>query len=541
MITAELTHNPYLLHTVVHFNGQLPRINSQVEKYELCTLRDWVEKIPDIFHDEMNGYDFDLYFTGTKADFECLQSVFRSAGVTEDMVRLIHKNELEGTETKSHEIDVLMRWLKETPNRKFEFESFYAEHGELFESLYPYIVINGRTTTEVHPEVGVEEIKDSSELQNTVLTNTPILFCVDPYTRKQSREDLKRILRRSDVKHNQIFFWVHPQLDTDQVKRIIIDLGIEKPQIVDAYGADQVLSYIRNYPMAEFVREAIIIFDKITENLTVTLDEENQRSAIQNAEVYAKIGRIADQISLLKATDNHFTERDNFREGYAFYSLRDELESQVTKWRNRKTKVVGDAEIALAAREYDTELARFVVNFIAEAKSTYLKLGRSISDAFRDQYKEQGLDLGYAPVEITLTEVALCQSISMADKFVASTEITYEEAKKDFMSLFRFSDTPEEKEPVRVATCYYAKWREIAWKCIQPIVNAFIEQNIDQLRDYYNALAEAYHTHLTDLLTEQEQYKDEVSAQLSDDERKLQEDNDWLAEFKDQLIHIKRD
>jgi hypothetical protein len=43
------------------------------------------------------------------------------------------------------------------------------------------------------------------------------------------------------------------------------------------------------------------------------------------------------------------------------------------------------------------------------------------------------------------------------------------------------------------------------------------------------------------LLTEQEQYKDEVSAQLSDDERKLQEDNDWLAEFKDQLIHIKRD
>lgn len=34
MTNAELQHNPYLLETEVKFNGQDPKINSQIEKYE---------------------------------------------------------------------------------------------------------------------------------------------------------------------------------------------------------------------------------------------------------------------------------------------------------------------------------------------------------------------------------------------------------------------------------------------------------------------------------------------------------------------------
>ena len=33
-IKAELNHNPYLLSTEVKFNGQEPKINCQIEKYE---------------------------------------------------------------------------------------------------------------------------------------------------------------------------------------------------------------------------------------------------------------------------------------------------------------------------------------------------------------------------------------------------------------------------------------------------------------------------------------------------------------------------
>lgn len=145
MINAELNHNPYLLQTSVMFNGHPPRINSQVEKYDAITLKDWIEKVPQIFHDEMNGYDFDLNFTGTKSDFETLCDTFTRAGITNDMVRLFHKNELEDAETKSAAIDSLIQWLRDNPNRKFDFDAFYAANEELFEGSYPYIVINGTT------------------------------------------------------------------------------------------------------------------------------------------------------------------------------------------------------------------------------------------------------------------------------------------------------------------------------------------------------------------------------------------------------------
>ena len=118
MIQAELIHNPFLLQTAVKFNGQSPRINSQIEKYEKMTLKDWVEKIPKIFYDEMNGYDFDFNFSGTVADFEEVKKVFEKAGIPQELVRLFHKNELEDVERKSAEIDELLQWLANTPNRK---------------------------------------------------------------------------------------------------------------------------------------------------------------------------------------------------------------------------------------------------------------------------------------------------------------------------------------------------------------------------------------------------------------------------------------
>lgn len=78
MVNAELQHNPYLLETEVKFNGQNPKINSQIEKYENKLLADWVKDVPRMFYDEMNGYDFDLFFSGTEYDFQKLQQTFIS-------------------------------------------------------------------------------------------------------------------------------------------------------------------------------------------------------------------------------------------------------------------------------------------------------------------------------------------------------------------------------------------------------------------------------------------------------------------------------
>ena len=118
-------------------------------------------------------------------------------------------------------------------------------------------------------------------------------------------------------------------------------------------------------------------------------------------------------------------------------------------------------------------------------------------------------------------------------------EVTFEE-KYDLMSFLRLAGTKEEKEPVRVVTCYYAQWRKKVLDSVVPVAQDIIRQNIERLTDYYNALAEAFHVHLAELIETQEHEKDKVSTQLSDDERMLQEDNDWFAEFQDQLTHIER-
>ena len=76
---------------------------------------------------------------------------------------------------------------------------------------------------------------------------------------------------------------------------------------------------------------------------------------------------------------------------------------------------------------------------------------------------------------------------------------------------------------------------------IMPVVEKYIEQCIQNLSEYYDRMAEAYHQHLSQLVEEKTKDKEIVLAQLSDDERRLQEDNDRLSMFKEQLQTIERD
>ncbi len=539
MLNAELNHNPYLLQTSVKFNGQAPRINSQVEKYEGATLKDWIDHVPEIYHDEMNGYDFDLSFTGTKSDFESLQRTFAAAGITQGMVRLFHKNELEDSETKSRYIDQLIHWLRNNPNRKFDFNAFFEQYEELFEGAYPYIIINGHATEPIHPQVSAELIKNADELQNTVLTDTPILFFIDPKSTKQFREDLVRVMNRRDVKHNQLFFMIHPQLKAEQVKRVIIDLGVGNPQIVSSYGDESILMYLRDYPITEYVREVISVFEERATDISAVLEVENTESVIQNAEIHAVIDSIEEQLRRLKESDLFFTERDNFTVGSVFEILLDDIRSKVEQWRNRKTKVVGDDECDRAASEYNNEISKFITAFNLALRDAYKSIEMEIRGDFIEQYKRQGMDLSFNPAEVVAQEESIVLPISLTETFVAMKEVTFEE-KNDLMTFLRFSGSKEEKELVRVVTCYYAQWRKKALEDVLPMVSEVIRQNTEKLAEYYDKLAEAFHKHLSSLIEMQETEKDKVSSQLSDDERKLQEDNDWFAEFKEQLTHIER-
>lgn len=358
MISAELQHNPYLLETDVKFNGQSPKINSQIEKYENQLLSDWVKNVPKIFYDEMNGYDFDLFFSGTEYDFQKLNQAFAQLGVTPEQVRLIMRNELEDAEVKSGEINQMIAWLRAERNRQFDFDAFYDANKGLFEETFSCVVVRGMDELTEGLSFILENVKSVKEIAGTNLTYVPVVFVVEESTLWQFRNELTELLSRNDIEQKQLFFYISPAMDKDYVIRFICDLGVDDPQIIASINDGNVATYIKNYPMVAYVSEVIRIVEHEVHTMEVRLKEKNEKSAIENAEVYDQISKLEGMIEKIKESDGRFVDLDNYAGGTRFDELKDELEGSIRKWKIRKTKVVGESNIDKNATEYEQELLK---------------------------------------------------------------------------------------------------------------------------------------------------------------------------------------
>lgn len=539
MVNAELQHNPYLLETEVKFNGQEPKINSQIEKYENKLLADWVRDVPKMFYDEMNGYDFDLFFSGTEYDFQKLQQTFISLGVTSDQVRLIMRNELEDAEIKSNEIRNLIDWLKENRNRQFDFDNFYDANRGLLEETFSCIVIRGKDEVPEDLTFTLENVKSVDEIAGTNLTYVPVVFVIEAETIQLFRNDLLALFGRKEVEQNQLFFCISPAMDKEYVVRFISDLGIEEPQLISRIDDGNVATYIKNYPMVAYVGEVIRVFENEVNTLDDRLKAKNEQSAIENAEVYEQISALEDVIEKIKPSDMRFVDLDNYSGGNRFNDLKTELEEMIRKWKSRKTKVVGDVEIDRNSTEYEQELARYLGEFYRKAIDHFGFEKDKIEREFNEIYLRQPLDSEYKPegLEVTIPDNVEVNGIKSV--LLELQEERYEE-KTDFLDFFKAKSSNEPKELVRVVTCYLEKWREKAIELMIPVVEQYISESQENLKRYYDELAGKYHTKLSELHELKMNEKIGIASQLSEDERMLQADNDWLVVIKDQLARIER-
>lgn len=539
MVNAELQHNPYLLETEVKFNGQEPKINSQIEKFENKLLADWVRDVPRMFYNEMNGYDFDLFFSGTEYDFQKLQQTFISLGVTPDQVRLIMRNELEDAEIKSNEIRDLIEWLRKNRNRQFDFDDFCDANRSLLEETFSCIVIRGKDEVPEDLTFTLENVKSVDEIAGTNLTYVPVVFVIEAETIQLFRNDLLALLGRKDVEQNQLFFCISPAMDKEYVVRFISDLGIEEPQIISQIDDGNVATYIKNYPMVAYVGEVIRVFEDEVNTLDDHLKAKNEQSAIENAEVYEQISELEHVIEKVKVSDMRFVDLDNYSGGNRFNDLKTELEEMIRKWKSRKTKVVGDVEIDRNSTEYEQELARYLGEFYRKAIEHFGFEKERIEREFSEIYLRQPLDSEYKPegLEVTIPDNVEVNGIKSV--LLELQEERYEE-KTDFLDFFKAKSSTEPKELVRVVTCYLEKWREKAIELVIPVVEQYISESQENLKGYYDELARKYHAKLSELHELKVNEKNGIASQLSEDERMLQADNDWLVVIKDQLARIER-
>ena len=542
MINAELSYNPYLMETNIRFNGQPPRINSLVEKYQNMSLQSWISRIPKIFYDEMNGYYFELDFTGTELDYEVLCNTFKKAGITNEIVPIVHKQCLEDRITKQNEMEKLLGWLEDNPNNRFDYDAFRAENSELFDGGYSYVYLHGRGLDDAilkDMNVSVEHVEKVEELNNTDLNCTPILFYITDKTLPMLAAELAYFKARKDVTEEQLFFSIGGTLDKMTIERVIRDLGITNPKVVETPADLAVRRYIEVYPITDYIRNSLNVLRLAANDIGKDLERDNEESIIKNREIHEKINSINNTLdSLGKAREFYREYPDSVPSGY-MTEMEEELLKKINDWRGKKIKINKFEEAVPAAGEFERDTKKLVLTYGNKIRTNMDEQLTGLRNDFETEYKNTQYD-GFEPETklLELPEIGIVESF--AQKLLEFKEEKYVAAKEDLIGMFFKSRQGDEKEMVLETTYYYKNWRDYVSELVKKVVDAY-EENLKLIyKGYLTSLRDEYIQHIEMAIEQEILKRSEVESQLSEDEKLLRDDNLWLVKFNEQRVAIER-
>lgn len=544
MVKAELSYNPYVQETSVKFNGQPPRINSHVEKYLDKKLQTWINKLPVIFRDEMNGYDFDLEFSGTRLDYKALESAFHTLGIRDEDVHLFHKNEMDERDKKLDMVDQLLKWLEENPNQRYDYERVKRENYDLFEGDYQYIVLYGRITdTSIFDKlhISVESMTSIDEMKNTNLHNIPILYVVDAESFDNMGSDLQKLRARQDIIPDQLFFRISPDLSEEKVIREIIDFGVTNPQIVNSAADPAVMHFFELYPYTDYIRDVIKLFKDDILLLKAELSIEMEKSERTNRELHLQIKNLDYTIEALKFALNKFMnpEKTDFSSG--FNTPKETLIAKINGWNNRKTKITGKYDANIIAKEFDEFLQNNYHQFLQDMWDALSLATNYVDTNLNSWYQKALVDMLFVPSGIKAPNFEFNSIPVIKDDLLGLKEKNYVVQKDLFLGRLFKQSSNSSPETILETVYYYQKWREHGIYVVKPYANIIIDKCIAEIEAYFYSMSAVYKGHLQQLIEEKISEKNDLSSQLSEDEKHLQDDNDWVVQFTDKLKAIARD
>ena len=542
MINAELSYNPYLMETKIHFNGQPPRINSLVEKYQNMSLQSWISRIPKIFYDEMNGYYFELDFTGTELDYEVLCNTFKKAGITNEIVPIVHKQCLEDRITKQNEMEKLLGWLEANPNNRFDYDAFRAENSELFDGGYSYIYLHGRGLDDAilkDMNVSVEHVEKVEELNNTDLNCTPILIYITDKTLPMLASELAYFKARKDVTEEQLFFSIGGTLDKMTIERVIRDLGIASPKVVETPANLAVRRYIEVYPITDYIRNSLNVLRLAANDIGEDLERDNEESIIKNREIHEKIYSINNTLDNLGKAREFYREYPDSVPGGYMTEMEEELLKKINDWRGKKIKINKFEEAVPAAGEFERDTKKLVLTYGNKIKTNMDEQLTGLRNDFETEYKNIQYD-DFEPETklLELPEIGIVESF--AQKLLEFKEEKYVAAKEDLIGMFFKARQGDEKEMVLETTYYYKNWRDYVSELVKKVADAYEDKLKLIYKGYLTCLRDEYVQHIEMAIEQETLKRSEVESQLSEDEKLLRDDNLWLAKFNEQRVAIER-
>ena len=552
MVTASLSYNPYLVKTVIKFNKNEPRINSLVEKYQKEKLQSWIQILPRIFHDEMNGYDFELLFKGTSLDYKELKKVIDKVnkGLEEAgsrKIKLTNGYTIGDRKEKLKQLRDLLQWLDANENSHFEKEKFLLENDRVFDESYSYIIMRGRgfdTSRLQDMGISVEEVDSTDELKDTDLTNTPVLICVDRTTLRGLQETIRYFSRRKketkDVIPEQVFFFIHPSVNKDNAIRIIRDLGVQNPNIVEDAQDQQIMRYIELYPVTDHIAGAVKLLQQQIDKMQGVFTEEEKTTHQSNADVPKKLELANTELQLLKLTKETFEKNTELQIPDDWQNYKDELIEGILNWKKNKTKTTKLEEAAVMAVMFDNEIKRLYQSYENKLSESLSKLKEAADIHHSQLYECAKADLDYRPTLPNLQQVSSEELPIFVSELMEQKEEKYVPPTNDFdiMGLFF---KPSKQDLVLETSYHYQKWREYIKSQVEPVAERLLEKSFAALRTYNTEARETYRDHLEELISLKKDSIEKTRKNLSAEEMKVQTDIAWLQELKERVAAIEED
>ena len=274
--------------------------------------------------------------------------------------------------------------------------------------------------------------------------------------------------------------------------------------------------------------------------MSTILEEENAKSLLVNSSIHAKIDALENDIERLKVADDHMEQRDNLPVPEGFMQAKNVFKNYLYNWKKKKTKITKEDEAMSSAIEYDNEMKRIFGDYLASLDREMIVKKAAIDNLFEEHYVEADVDTEYRASVIGDSDNETYATPHLSPMFLALKEEKWVTPKEAFLGVLFGGGEKKEQEPVLETTYYYESWRNKAWSVYESILDRAMDKRHKLLVEYYDMVANNYHEHIIKLIEDKTKEKDRTTAQLSDDEQKLQYDNDWLMELKDILTEIER-
>lgn len=543
MVKVELKYNPYVLETKVYFNGQLPKINSQIEKFENKRLFVWSDKLLDILYSEMNGYDFDLDFSGTKADYEKIKYLIEKNHLNSE-IRLNFVNRLQEAAKKCRRFKEMLTWLKRSSIEEFHFLEFWEINQEyMIENNLLYVLVDKKVAdfSIEDLDVNVESIDSISQLPENI-GFYPVLLVLDADKEAEFRQNLLALLQRKDLIADQIFILISENVNLAYYIRLINDLGLKQPQFIHSIDSPLIYDYFENYVRIDFLFKALKILETQKDLTSSKLDQKFETMKQNNCEIFEKISKLDKEIADIQSAIEQFENWHLVMYKNEFEKLYVQLNETITHWKSRTKQIRNDSEAEKMMKELQGLTEKSLFEFKNAANRLFDDKLSELMNIFSRLYKDSNIQDSFYVHSRNELIISKYEVKNFNEKLRVLRQERLVPKEDIFGIINRIVKNEQNNIQELVSDISYDldKFREIACNETLPIAQNLLIDIENRLQSLQLYIVDEYKTHLSTILNEKLLEKANEANQLSAAEKYLQDKKDWLIEFSGQLSEIER-